>query len=261
MNYIASQPAAIVITGVTRGLGRAMVDEFVRLGHRVSGCARTKEEIQELTRMYPTHDFHTVDVASDAEVRPWAEHVLRQYGPPDFVLNNAAVINLKASLWEVEDREFSYEIDINIKGVANVIRHFVPSMITRKRGVIVNFSSRWGRKFEKQMAPYCATKWAVLALTRVLAEELKSDGVAAIAINPGIVKTRMLQRYLGCTASLDATSYLTPAEWAKIAVPQILRLRLRDTGMLRNIVNHDLNRDRSAVVLPVKKQKTSSSKH
>jgi NAD(P)-dependent dehydrogenase (short-subunit alcohol dehydrogenase family) len=233
------QPSAIVITGVTRGLGRAMVDEFARLGHRVSGCARTKDEIEELTRIYPGQDFQTVDVASDAEVRHWAEHVLRKYGPPDFVLNNAAVINLKASLWEVGDREFSYEIDINIKGVVNVIRHFVPSMISRKRGVIVNFSSRWGKKFEKQMAPYCATKWAVLALTRALAEELRPDGVAAIAINPGIVKTRMLQRYLGQTASLDATSYLTPAEWAKIAVPQLLRLRLKDTGTLRNMLKQD----------------------
>src|SRR5205814_7754333 len=161
------------------------------------------------------------DVASNEEVKVWAERALAQFGPPDIVLNNAAVINLKAFLWKVEDREFSEEIDVNIKGVVNVIRHFAPSMIVRKRGVIVNFSSRWGKKFEKQMAPYCATKWAVLALTRALAEELRAEGVAAIAVNPGIVKTRMLQRYLGDTASVDTTSYLTPSEWAKIAVPQI----------------------------------------
>src|SRR5271154_5311509 len=113
MNSISCRPSTIVITGVTRGLGRAMVDEFVRLGHRVFGCARTKVQIEELARIYPNHDFQIVDVASDAEVGAWAGRLLRLYGPPDFVLNNAAVINLKASLWEVEDQELSSEIDIN----------------------------------------------------------------------------------------------------------------------------------------------------
>jgi NAD(P)-dependent dehydrogenase (short-subunit alcohol dehydrogenase family) len=235
MNPIEIRPAAVVITGVTRGLGRAMVDEFIRLGHTVFGCARTKVQIDELTRMYPRHVFQTVDVASDAQVKAWAEDLLKKYGPPDFVLNNAAIFNPKAPLWEVGARDFSEEIDINIKGIVNVIRHFVPSMIGRKRGVIVNFSSRWGKNFEKKMAPYCATKWAVVALTRVLAEELKPEGVAAIGLNPGIVRTGMLERYSGNGTTLDTSNYLTPADWAKIAVPFILRLRLKDTGKVRKI--------------------------
>src|ERR1019366_10080826 len=101
-----------------------------------------------------------VDVASDAQVKVWAKYLLKKYGPPNFVLNNAAVINPKASLWQVSDRDFSDEIDINIKGVVNIVRHFTPSMIRRKHGIIVNFSSRWGERFEKNMGPYCATKWA-----------------------------------------------------------------------------------------------------
>jgi NAD(P)-dependent dehydrogenase (short-subunit alcohol dehydrogenase family) len=237
MSSIEFQRSTVVITGVTRGLGRAMVDEFVRLGHTVLGCARTKSEIEELTRLYPAHDFQTVDVASDAAVKAWADDLLRKYGPPDFLLNNAAVINVKASLWEVGDRDFSDEIDINIKGVVNVIRRFVPAMRSRRRGVIVNFSSRWGKKFEKRMAPYCATKWAVVALTRALAEELRSEGIAAVGLNPGIVKTGMLLRYLGNTTTPDASGYPTPAEWAKRAVPFILRLRLKDTGKLRSVFN------------------------
>ena len=227
----------VVITGVTRGLGRAMVDEFIRLGHTVFGCARTKDQIEGLVGIYPKHDFQCVDVASDAQVKAWAKNLLKMYGPPDFVLNNAAVINPKASLWEVGDREFSEEIDINVKGVVNVIRHFAPSMIKRKKGVIVNFSSRWGQKIEKKMAPYCATKWAVVALTQVLAEELKSSGIAAIGLNPGIVRTGMLQRYLGNGSTFGTSNYLTPVDWAKIAVPFILRLRLKDTGKVRQILN------------------------
>lgn len=229
------QRSTIVITGVTRGLGRAMVDEFVRLGHRVFGCARTKSGIDELTRIYPEQDFQTVDVASDAQVQAWAERLVKEYGPPDFVLNNAAVINFKAPLWEVDSREFSKEIDINVKGVANVIRHFAPSMMARRSGVIVNFISRWGTRFEAHMAPYCASKWAVVALTRVLSDELKHRGISAVGLNPGIVRTGMLQQYLGGVTGTDMSNYPTPTEWATTAVPYILRLCLNDSGKLRNV--------------------------
>jgi NAD(P)-dependent dehydrogenase (short-subunit alcohol dehydrogenase family) len=219
-----------------------MVDEFVRLGHTVFGCGRTTAQIEKLKRLYPRHDFQTVDVASDAQVKGWAERLLRTYGPPDFVLNNAAVINLKAPLWKVGEREISDEIDINIKGVVNVIRHFVPSMISRGQGVIVNFSSRWGGHFEKQMAPYCATKWALVALTRALAEELRTEGIAVVGLNPGIVKTGMLQRYLGDAIAPGTSKYPAPADWSRFAVPFILRLRLRDTGRIRTLRANFLRR-------------------
>lgn len=237
MSRTEFHPSSVVITGVTRGLGRAMTEEFARLGHTVFGCARTTQEIEELASIYPRHNFRTVNVASDAEVRAWAERILAEYGAPDFVIDNAAVINLKASLWEVGERDFSDEIDINIKGVVNVIRHFAPAMIIRQRGVIVNFISRWGKKTEKQMAPYCATKWAIVALTRALADELRPAGVAAVGLNPGIVKTSMLQRYLGYPNIPDTFAYPTAAEWAKIAVPAILRLRLKDTGKSKNVLS------------------------
>jgi NAD(P)-dependent dehydrogenase (short-subunit alcohol dehydrogenase family) len=240
---MTSDQSAIVVTGVTRGLGRALVDEFVRVGHIVFGCARTASQIGEMNQKYPGHDFQVVDVASDEEVRAWAEHVRKSNIPIDFVINNAAVINLKAPLWKVGAQEFSDEIDINIKGVVNVIRHFVPPMIIRKHGVIVNFTSRWGTKFEKEMAPYCATKWAVVALTRVLAEELRAERVTAVGLNPGIVRTGMLQKYLG-TTTVDSSVYPTPLEWAHAAVPYILHLGLKDSGKLLNL----FKRSRSAVI-------------
>ena len=176
MSPSAAPKSTVVITGVTRGLGRAMVDEFVRLGHFVFGCGRTKPLIEELSRSYPEHDFQRVDVASDKEVRRWAARFLDQHAAPDYVLNNAAVIN-SISLLKVSDKDFSNVMDINVKGVVNVVRHFAPSMEKCKRGIIVNFNSRWGQQFEPNMGPYCATKWAVVAITRVLAEELKPASV------------------------------------------------------------------------------------
>jgi NAD(P)-dependent dehydrogenase (short-subunit alcohol dehydrogenase family) len=216
----------ILITGVTRGLGRAMVDEFVRLGHTVLGCGRSKDGIERLRRQVgPPHDFATVDVASDDEVKAWAGRLLRPFGPPDLVLNNAGVINQNAPLWEIGSREFSQVIDVNIKGIANVIRHFVPAMVKRKCGVIVNFSSGWGRSTDAEVAPYCATKWAVEGLTQAFAQELPY-GMATVVLNPGIINTEMLQSCFGGSAS----GYLSPAEWAKSAVPFLLKLGPDDNG-------------------------------
>jgi len=69
-------------------------------------------------------------------------------------LNNAGLINRNARLWEIGAGEFSQVVDVNLKGVANVIRHFVPAMVKNKSGVIVNFSSGWGRSTDAEVAPY-----------------------------------------------------------------------------------------------------------
>ena len=132
----------ILITGATRGLGRAMVSEFARLGHNVLGCGRSPKDIENLQAQFAKpHRFSVVDVAADDDVKSWAGSVLESHGPPDLLLNNAAVINRNAPLWEVSAAEFSQVMDVNIKGAANVVRHFVPAMVKRKAGVIVNFSS------------------------------------------------------------------------------------------------------------------------
>lgn len=186
--------------------------------------------------MYPGQNFQTVDVASDIEVNGWANRLLQRHGPPDYVINNAAVINVKCPLWKVGAQEFSEEIDTNIKGVVNTIRHFTPPMIDRGSGVFVNVNSRWGKRFEMQMAPYCATKWALVVLTRVLAEELKPHGIAAVGLNPGVVKTGMLRRYLGTDEIPNESEYLDPQEWATHAVPFILQLGMKDSGKMRNVI-------------------------
>ena len=216
----------VVITGVTRGLGRAMAEGFIKLGHTVIGCGRSMKEIEALRREFSApHDFTALDVADDAAVRRWAERVLKTQRAPDLLLNNAALINRNAPLWEVPAEEFSTVIDVNLKGVANVIRHFVPAMIARGAGVIVNFSSGWGRSTDAEVAPNCATKWAIEGLTQSLAQELPA-GLAAVPLNPGIINTAMLQSCFGGSAD----SYPTPAEWAKRAVPFLLKLSARDNG-------------------------------
>lgn len=220
----------IVVTGVSRGLGRALVDGFIAHGHTVFGCARSSEAIAELRGRYPApHGFAVVDVCRDEAVQRWAAEVLAE-GPPDLIVNNAAVINRNAPLWEVPADDFSRVIDVNIKGVVNVTRHFLPAMIERGRGVIVNFSSWWGREGAPDVAPYCATKWAIEGLTRALAAELPR-GMAAVPVIPGIIDTEMLRSCFGDAAG----NYPDPAAWAEKAVPFLLGLGPKDNGQPREV--------------------------
>jgi len=216
----------IVLTGVTRGLGRALAESFIALGHTVLGCGRSASELEHLRRRFgPPHDFAAVDVARRDQVQAWAQRLLSQYGAPDLLLNNAAIINANAPLWQVPADEFDLLIDINIKGVANVLRSFVPAMIAQGRGVIVNVSSGWGRSTSPEVAPYCASKYAIEGLTLALAQELPK-GMAAIPLNPGIIDTDMLRSCFG----EESEHYPSPAEWAKRAAPFILNLGPSDNG-------------------------------
>jgi len=216
----------IVVTGVTRGLGRAMLQEFVARGHVVAGCGRAEAAIEKLRRSFPEpHRFATVDVADDMQVGQWARHVLTAMGPPQLLINNAGLMNTPAPLWEIPAAEFSSLIDVNIKGTANILRHFLPAMIAQGSGVIVNFSSGWGRGTAPDVAPYCASKWAIEGLTRALAQELPI-GMAAIPLNPGIIDTEMLRRAFGDSAS----NYESTTAWAERAVPFILKLGPKHSG-------------------------------
>ena len=216
----------ILITGAGRGLGLAMTEGFIELGHTVIGCSRQAKHVEQLAKRFgPPHRFDAVDVTDDAAVARWAKAVLADGGPPDLLLNNAAIVNQNANLWDVPPDEFSRVIDVNINGIYHVVRHFVPAMIAAGRGVIVNFSSGWGRSTSPEVAPYCATKYAVEGLTLALAQELPS-GMAAVPLNPGIINTDMLQSCFGG----DASSYPSPGEWAKKAVLFLLKLGPRDNG-------------------------------
>ncbi len=215
----------IVLTGAGRGLGWAMTERFADLGHTVIGCSQSPERVQELAKRFRwPHHFDTVDVTKDSRVAEWAQSVLAD-GPPDLLLNNAAVMNKPAPLWEVAADEFSWVIDVNIKGVYHVLRHFVPAMVERGAGVIVNFSSGWGRSTSAEVAPYCATKYAIEGLTLALAQELP-EGMAAVPLNPGIINTDMLQSAWGDGAS----AYPSPEKWAAKAVPFLLKLGPKDSG-------------------------------
>ncbi|GGE57192.1 SDR family oxidoreductase [Priestia taiwanensis] len=217
----------VVITGVTQGLGRAMVDRFSELGWIVAGCGRSVEKIEQIKReLSNKHDFQVVDVSNDQSVHTWSETILQRYGAPDLIINNASIINKNAPIWEVTAKEWETVMNINVNGVVHVIRSFVPAMIKVNRGTIINISSDWGRNGEAMLAPYCASKFAVEGLTQSLALELPKE-ITVVALDPGGgINTAMLQS--------SAPEYVgeapNPESWSKVAVPYMLSLTSEYNG-------------------------------
>ena len=202
-----------------------MLDGFAAEGHIVCGCATNADTIAELSSTYTApHMFRAVDVSDDDQVKRWADEVLAD-GPPDLLVNNAALINTSTELWNVHPKEFAALMNVNVTGVFHVIRHFTPAMIAAGAGVIVNFSSGWGRSTSPEVTPYCASKWAIEGLSRGLAQELPA-GLASIALNPGIIHTDMLDSCFGG----GAAAFPTPVEWAKRSVPFLLGLGAGQNG-------------------------------
>ncbi len=221
-----SSNRTIVVTGVTKGLGRALVARLVEQGHTVVGCGRSAAAIDELADAHPEpHGFEVLDVADAAAVDRWAARVLERWGAPDLLVNNAALINRNAPLWEVPPEEFAALLAVNVGGTQNTIRAFVPAMIERGRGVVVNVSSGWGRSTAPEVGPYCTTKWAIEGLTQSLAQELPS-GLAAVAVNPGVIDTDMLRSCWGD----GAAGFPTPDDWSHVAAAFLLGLGSSDNG-------------------------------
>ena len=226
MSVTRGTKRVVVITGSTRGLGRELARGFAASGWTVAGCGRSVDAVEELgSELGEQHYFGVANVAEDQSVASFAGAVMGAVGTPDLLINNAALMNDPAPLWEVPADEFGALTSVNINGVANCIRHFTPAMIERGSGVIVNLSSGWGRSTAPDVAPYCATKWAVEGLTAALAQELPT-GLAAVALNPGVIDTDMLRQ---CWSD-SASAYGKPAAWAKTAVPFLEGLGAGDNG-------------------------------
>ncbi len=213
----------ILITGASRGLGRAMTDYLQRAGHSVAGCATSA--VDALNDQYQTQSFSVVDVADFQQVTAWRDHLRQHWGVPELIINNAGVINASRPLWEVPAEELSRVMGVNVLGVCHILQAFLPDLIAGAGGVCVNFSSGWGRSVSPHVAPYCASKWAVEGLSRSVAAEVPGH-VGVVAVNPGIIHTEMLE---SCFSG-DAASFPQPEAWAQRAVPFLLALTAEDNS-------------------------------
>lgn len=214
------------ITGVSKGLGRELATGLAARGFTVAGCARSFEAIEELeAELGGEHFFQCCDVASEAQVKGFVAAASATVGTPDLLINNAAIMNDPKPLWEMTEQEIDDILQINIAGVIRMIRLVTPVMLDAGGGVIANLSSGWGRSTSPEVAPYCATKWAIEGLSQAMAQEVPT-GMAVVAVNPGVIDTAMLRQ----TWQEGAEGFPTADEWAQAAVPFFAGLDVSQNG-------------------------------
>jgi NAD(P)-dependent dehydrogenase (short-subunit alcohol dehydrogenase family) len=178
------------ITGAGRGLGRAIALAYADEGAGLLLTARTAAELEETAKLAAKRgagvEWCTADVRSQEEVDAAHRLALDAFGRVDVLVNNAGVWIEKPFL-EFSDEEWQRTLDVNVTGVYRCTRAVLPAMKARRSGRIINLASIDGQVGFQKLVPQCASKFAVVGMTRALAKELWADGVAVTAICPAEV--------------------------------------------------------------------------
>ncbi|MFT2215479.1 SDR family oxidoreductase [Rhizobium giardinii] len=186
----------VVITGASSGLGEATARHLAERGAIVVLGARRRERIDALAAELTSKGCRAVAVETDVtdrkQVQNLVDTAVRQFGHVDVLLNNAGLMPL-APLERLKVDEWDRMIDVNIKGVLYGIAAALPYMKKRKSGHIINVSSVYGHVVDPGAAVYCATKFAVRALSEGLRKEVKPYNIRTTIISPGAVSTELLE--------------------------------------------------------------------
>ena len=185
-----------VITGGSRGIGRAIALAYVKEGASCVVISRQLEDLEETAELAPAGAIEPIvcDVANDASVAAMAELVLDKFGGVDIVVNNAGV-HAAGSFLEIDAATYSRLFEVNVVGIVRISQAFLGGMIERQSGSIVNIASTAGLFESPGQAPYNASKHGAVGLTRCMALELAPTGVTCNAICPGFVDTPMLDGF------------------------------------------------------------------
>jgi len=194
-----SFPGVAIVTGASRGIGRATAIALARRGVSVALAARSREALaaveQEIRKLGGRALPIPTDVSDEAAVAAMVEKSARELGPIDLLVNNAGTLE-RAPVVEIDSAAWDRMLDVNLKGAFLCTRAVVPSMIERGRGRIVNVSSISGKLGTPLLTAYCASKWGLLGFSLAAAEELKPKGIQVFSVCPGSVNTVMLQQGL-----------------------------------------------------------------
>jgi len=212
---MSSLSGTAVVTGASRGIGRAIALRLAEAGAEVALWARSADALRDVAaeisaRGGRARDF-VVDVTDAAAVDNAAQLVRRAMPPVRTIVNNAGAVLRKPTV-EITDAEWRTVMATNIDGSFHVTRAWLPDL-TRDGGRIINIASIAGREGTPLLASYCAAKHAVVGFTRALAEELRAAKVSVNAICPGSVDTAMLREGLP-----DARPDMTPDDIARTAL-------------------------------------------
>jgi NADP-dependent 3-hydroxy acid dehydrogenase YdfG len=177
------QGSVAVITGVSRGIGKATAELLLEKGFRVAGWGRNAPDID-----HENFRFIRADVRDEEEVKAAADKTEEQIGKPDVLVNNAG-LGYNAPIEEMSSQQWHQMFDTNVHGLFYCIQRLVPGMKQKGEGHIVNVASLAGKNGVEQMAGYCGTKHAVVGISASLFKELRNDGIKVTCILPGSTRT------------------------------------------------------------------------
>ena len=203
----------MLVTGVSRGIGRALVPVLLEAGARVAGCARNEEGLRLLAAEMGVPPSRLMlrpcDMGVPKAVAALVADVEATLGGIDVLINNAAVLTPPAPVVSTPLAAWEQTLQVNVVGAVAAAQTVLPGMLGRGHGAIVNLSSGWGRVAAPRVAPYCASKFAIEAFSSSLAAEVP-PGIVVVALNPGVIATDMLaDAFEG-----DVSAYPTPASLA-----------------------------------------------
>jgi 3-oxoacyl-[acyl-carrier protein] reductase len=185
-----------VVTGASRGIGRAAAIALARRGLDVVLLARTTSDLGAVAAEVEKEGARALalrcDVTSPGEVSEACARSLGELGTPTVVVNNAGMIR-RAAVHEMSLDDFRLVIDTNLTGTFLVTRVFLPSMLASKKGRVIQMASISSTLGTARASAYCAAKWGVVGFTKSLAEELRGTGLCTMSILPGSVDTAMLE--------------------------------------------------------------------
>ncbi|HEX7393253.1 MAG TPA: SDR family oxidoreductase [Thermoplasmata archaeon] len=190
-----------IVTGGGRGIGRAIAEILADHGASVAVVARTKTEIAETVRRIQSRGGQAIAVTADVSAPEDVNRVVktseRRLGPPDILVNNAGHPGVFATLWDSDPEEWWRTLEVNLRGPMLCSRAVLPSMISRRRGVIVNIGSYIGISATPEDIAYSTSKCALVRLTDGLAASVAKHGIQVFLLSPGMVKTRMMEEVPG----------------------------------------------------------------
>jgi NADP-dependent 3-hydroxy acid dehydrogenase YdfG len=197
-----------LITGATSGIGKATAFEFAKHGINLILCGRRQEHLEsvknELEQQVEVHMLN-FDVRDKSAITNALEELPEGFQQIDILINNAGNAHGKDFIQDGDLDDWDAMIDINVKGLLYVSRIIIPQMVERKSGHIINIGSSAGREVYPKGNVYCASKFAVHAITDGMRQDLNPHNVKVSSINPGMVKTEFSQvRYKGAPDADDA---------------------------------------------------------
>lgn len=183
-----------IITGASRGLGKAIAESFAHEGALVAVCSRTNEIFTVADQIKTTCSScyaGKLDVANYNEVKEFVEAVHKKFGRIDILVNNAAILGERTNIADYPIDVWEKVININLNGVFYFTHEVVKYMMTQGNGSIIMVSSSVGRKGRARWGAYAVSKFGVEGLVQVLADELKDTGIRVNSVNPGPLATKM----------------------------------------------------------------------